>query len=81
MANYIVIVDLGDRAGSIQYEILTRLMRSCGFIPRGPETLRPSQFSITSALPLRGLKQMAEARIKAELQANAIVNAYEIKEF
>jgi hypothetical protein len=80
VANYVLIVDLGDSADSIQYETLTRLMRDFGFIPRGPETLRPAQFSTTSALPLRGLKEMAEARIKAELQANVIVVAYEIKE-
>jgi hypothetical protein len=56
------------------------LMRDFGFIPRGPETLRPAQFSITSALPLSGLKRMVEDRIKAELQANVFVDAYEIKQ-
>jgi hypothetical protein len=55
-------------------------MRDFGFIPRGPETLRPAQFSITSALPLGGLKRMVEDRIKAELQANVFVDAYEIKQ-
>ena len=80
MANDVLIVDLGDAADSIHYQTLTRLMRDFGFIPRGPETLRPAQFSITSALPLRGLKQMAEARIKAELQPNVFVDAYEIKQ-
>jgi hypothetical protein len=80
VANHVLIVDLGDGAGPIQYEALTLLMRDFGFIPRGPETLRPAQFSITSTLPLRGLKHMVEARIKAELQANVIVDAYEIKE-
>ena len=72
MANCVLIVDLGDAADSMQYEALTRLMRDFGFIPRGPKTQRPAQFSITSAFPLRGLKQVAEARIKAELQANVL---------
>jgi hypothetical protein len=39
MANYVLIVDLGDAADTMQYEALTRLMRDFGFIPRGPETL------------------------------------------
>jgi hypothetical protein len=80
MANYVLIVDLGDAADTMQYEALTRLMRDFGFIPRGPETLRPAQFSVTSTLPPGGLKRMAEARIKAELQANVFVDAYEIKQ-
>lgn len=81
MANYVLIVDLGNAADSMQYQALTRLMRDFGFIPRCMETVRPAQFFITSALPLRGLKQTAEARIKAELQANVFVDAYEIKQF
>jgi hypothetical protein len=80
VANYVLIVDLGDRTGPTQYETLARLMRDLGFFPRGPETLRPAQFSITSALPLGNLKRMVEARIKAELQANVFVDAYEIKQ-
>ncbi len=80
VANYVLIVDLGDSAGPTQHETLTRLMRDLGFIPRGPETLRPAQFSITSALPLGNLKRMVEVRIKAELQANVFVDAYEIKQ-
>jgi len=80
VANYVLIVELGDSAGPTQYETLTRLMRDFGFIPSGPETLRPAQFSITSALPLGGLKRMVEDRIKAELQANVFVDAYEIKQ-
>ena len=47
MANCVLIVDLGDAADSMQYEALTRLMRDFGFIPRGPKTQRPAQFSIT----------------------------------
>jgi hypothetical protein len=65
----------------MQYEALARLMRDFGFISRGPGTLRPTQFSITSALPLGGLKRMVEDRIKAELQANVFVDAYEVKQF
>jgi len=80
VANYVLIVDLGDSAGPTQYETLTRLMRDFGFIPRGPETLRPAQFSIKSALPLGNLKRTVEDRIKAELQANVFVGAYEIKQ-
>jgi hypothetical protein len=80
VANYVLIVDLRDSAGPTQYETLTRLMRDFGFISRSPETLRPAQFSITSALPLSGLKRMVEDRIKAELQANVFVDAYEIKQ-
>jgi hypothetical protein len=56
-------------------------MHDFGFIPRGPETLRPAQFSITSALSLGRLKRMVvEDRIKAELQVDVFVDVYEIKQ-
>jgi hypothetical protein len=58
---------------------LNQLMYEFGFTQRGPETLRPAQFSITSALTLGGIKHMVEDRIKAELQPNVIVDAYEMK--
>jgi hypothetical protein len=80
MPNYVLIIDLGDAAESMQYHALTLLMRDFGFIPRSSETLRPAQFFIISALPLRGLKETAESRIKAELQANVVVDAFEIKQ-
>jgi hypothetical protein len=80
MANYILIVDLGDATDSMQYEALTRLMRDFGLIPRGPEALRPPQFSLTSSLPLAGLKRMVEDRITVELQPHFTVDAYEIKQ-
>ena len=75
MANYILIVDLGDAAGPTQYMALNRLMYDFGCIPRGPKTLRPAQFSITSALPLGELKHMVENRIKVELQPDCVVEA------
>ncbi len=77
---WLTIVDLRDAADSIQHQALARLMHDFGLARRGPETLRPAQFSITSALPLGGLKRMVEDRIKAELQANVFVDAYEIKQ-
>ena len=81
MAYYVLIIDLGDAADYMQYEALTRLMRNFGFIRRSSKTLRPAQFFIISALPLRGLKETAESRIRAELHANVLVDAYEIKQF
>jgi hypothetical protein len=55
MANYVLVVDLGNAAGATQYTALNELMYEFGFTLRGRETLRPAQFSLTSALPLRGL--------------------------
>jgi hypothetical protein len=80
MANYVVIVDLEENGSPDRYLALKQLMCDFGFTPRGPETLRPAQFSITSALPLGGLKHMVQDRIKAELQPHVIVDAYEIRE-
>jgi hypothetical protein len=80
MANYVLVVDLGDLAGAKQYMALNDLMYDFGFTLRGPETLRPAQFSVTSALPLGGINHMVEDRIKAELQSDVVVDAYEIKQ-
>jgi hypothetical protein len=80
MANYVLVVDLGDLAGAKQYLALNDLMYEFGFTLRGPETLRPAQFSVTSALPLGGVKHMVEGRIRAELQPDVVVNGYEIKQ-
>jgi hypothetical protein len=79
VANYVLIVDLGDDADSMQYEALVRLMCDFGFIPRGPEALRPPQFSLNSSLPLAVLRRIVEDRIRVELQPHATVDAYEIK--
>jgi hypothetical protein len=79
MANYVVIVDLEENGSPDRYLALKLLMCEFGFIPRGPETLRPAQFSITSVLPVGGLKHMVEDRIKAELQPHVTVDAYEIR--
>jgi hypothetical protein len=81
MADYVLAVDLGDAAGPMQYMALRQLMYGFGFTLRGPETLTPAQFSITSTFSLGGLKRMVEDLIKAELQANVFVDAYEIKQF
>jgi hypothetical protein len=80
MADYVLVINLGDAAGTQQYMALKHLMHEFGFIMRGPETLRPVQFSVTTALPLRGIKRMVEGRIKAELLPEVIVDAYEIKQ-
>jgi hypothetical protein len=80
MANYVLVVDLGNAAGATQYTALNELMYEFGFTLRGRETLRPAQFSLTSALPLRGLRQVVGDRIRAELQPDVLVNAYEIKQ-
>ncbi len=80
MANYVFVVDLGDAAGAKQYMALNELMYEFGFTLCGLETLRPAQFSLTSAIPLRGLRQMVQGLVKAELQADVSVHAYEIKQ-
>jgi hypothetical protein len=80
MANYVLVIDLGEAAAAKHYLALNQLMYEFGFTLRGPETLRPAKFSLTSALPLRGLRQMVEGRVKTELQANVSVDAYEIKQ-
>jgi hypothetical protein len=64
----------------MQYEALTRLMYDLGFIPCGPEALRPPKFFLSSAIPLAGLKRMVEDRIRLELQPHVAAAAYEIKE-
>ena len=46
MANYVLVVDLGDVATSGQYVALTDLMYEFGFTLRGRETLRPARFSV-----------------------------------
>ena len=51
MAYYVVIVDLEENGSPDRYLALNLLMCDFGFMPRGPETLRPAQFSITSTLP------------------------------
>jgi hypothetical protein len=79
MANYVLVVDLVD-AGPKQYLALNQLMYEFGFALRGSETLRPAQFSVTSQLPLGGIKQMIEGRIRAELLPDVSVDAYEIKQ-
>jgi hypothetical protein len=80
MANYVLVVDLGYLAKAEQYMALNGLMYELGFTLRGPETLRPAQFSLTSTRPLKGLRLMVEGRVKAELQPDVVVEAYEIKE-
>jgi hypothetical protein len=80
MADYVLVVDLGDTAGAGQYTALNELMYELGFTLRGPETLRPAQFSLTSALPLRGIKRIVEGRIRAQLLPDVVVDAYEIKQ-
>ncbi len=79
LANYVLVLDLGDVAAARQYIALTDIMYEFGFTLRGPETLRPAQFSVISALPLGGLKHMVEDRIRAELLPGVTVDAYEIK--
>ena len=79
MASYVLVVDLGEPAGVEQYAALNELMDELGFTLRGPETLLPAQFSLISALPLRGIKRMVEDRIRAELLPGVTVDAYEIK--
>jgi hypothetical protein len=79
LANYVLVIDLGDSAGTEQYTALNQLMCELGFTLRGSQALRPAQFSLTSALPLSWLRRVAEDRIKAQLQADVIVDAYEIK--
>jgi hypothetical protein len=80
MANYVLVVDLGYLAEPEQYMALNGLMYELGFTVRGPETLRPAQFSMTSTLPLKGLRLMVEGWVEAELQPDVVVEAYEIKE-
>jgi hypothetical protein len=80
MAKYVLIVYFEETGSPDRYAALSQLMHDFGFTPRGPETLRPAQYSITSALPLGGLKHMVQDRIKAKLQAHVIVDAYEIGE-
>jgi hypothetical protein len=80
MADYVLAISLGDAAGTQQYIALNQLMQEFGFIMRGPETLRPVQFSLRTALPLHGIKRMVEGRIRAELLPEVIVDAYEIKQ-
>lgn len=80
MANYVLIVELEEMGSPDRYHALSQLMFDFGFTLRGPETLRPAQYSITSALPMGGLKHMVQDRIKAELHAHVIVDAYEIRE-
>jgi hypothetical protein len=55
-------------------------MYEFGFSLRDPETLRPAQFSVTSALPLGGIKRIVEGRIRVELLPDVSVDAYEIKQ-
>jgi hypothetical protein len=50
MANYVLVVDLGDAAVAEQYMALNCLMYELGFALRSPETLQPAQFSVISAL-------------------------------
>jgi hypothetical protein len=80
MAKYVLIVDLEEAASHDRYDALNQIMHDFGFAQRGPETLRPAQYSITSSLPLGGLKRMVQDRIKAELQLHVIIDAYEIRE-
>lgn len=80
MANYVLVVDLGDGAEANRYRALADLMYEVGFTLHGPEALRPVQFSVTSGLPLSRIKRMAEDRIRAELQRDFVVDAYEIKQ-
>jgi hypothetical protein len=80
MANYVLVIDLGDAAEAMQYTVLNQLMHECGFTLRGSETLRPAQFSLTSALSLRRLRQMVADRIKVQLHVNVVVDAYEIRQ-
>jgi len=79
MAKYVLVVGLGDAAGAKQYIALNELMYEFGFTLRGPETMQPAQFSVTSALPLDGIRRMVEGRIRTELGPDFIVDAYEIK--
>ncbi len=78
--NYVLVVDLGKAADAMQYMALNQLMCECGFTLRGSETMRPAQFSRTSALPLRRLRRMVADRVKAQLHVKAVVDAYEIKQ-
>jgi hypothetical protein len=78
MAKYVLIVDLEETGSSERYEALNQTMHDFGFAQRGPKTLRPAQYSITSSLPLGGLKRMVQDRIKDQLQLHVIVDAYEI---
>ena len=80
MANYVLVINLGDAAGTKQYMALKQLMHEFGFIMRGSETLRPVQFSVTTALSLGGIKRMVEGRIRAELLSEVRVDAYEIRQ-
>jgi hypothetical protein len=80
VANYVLVIDLGEAAAAKQYLALNQLMNEFGFTLRGPETLRPAQFSQTSALPLRGLRQLVEGQVKPDLQVNVSVDVYEIKQ-
>ncbi len=79
MANYVLVIDLEETGSPDRYIALNQLMYEFGFTLRGPERLRPAQYSITSALPLGGLQHMVQDRIKAELQSLVIVDAYEIR--
>ena len=79
MANYVLVIDLGDAAAARQYVVLNGLMSEFGFSLHGPEALRPAQFSVVSALPLGGIKRMVEDRIRDELQPEVVVEAYEVK--
>ena len=80
VADYVLVIDIGELAGAKQYKALNDLMYGFGFTLRGPETLRPVQFSLTSGLPLGRIRQMVGRRINAELQTNVIIDAYEIRQ-
>jgi hypothetical protein len=56
------------------------MMYDFGFIARGPEALRPPQFTLASSLALAGLKRMVEDRIRVDVQPHAAVDVYEIKQ-
>jgi hypothetical protein len=77
---YVLVIDLGDAADPMQYFALNGLMCEFGFTLCCPETQRPAQFSRTSALPVGELLKTVADRIKIELQADASVDAYEIKQ-
>jgi hypothetical protein len=65
MANYVLVVNLGDLAGAKEYLALNELMSEFGFGLLGPEIMRPLLFSVTSTLPLGGIRRMVEDRISA----------------
>jgi hypothetical protein len=63
----------------MQYVALNHLMYEFGFTQRGPETLRSCTILNNLCTSPWWDKHMVDDRIKAELQPDVVVDAYEMK--